>query len=136
VWNDYHCNLFIWDDELDSPRVKAMLKKLAAKNSECDGGFSNIGSSSFQNVSSKNDVVGCQSYLVISDYLKQFGKEIGKKIGIEFGKELGKDYMKESVSSKHVKTKQKLQNERKKTSILQFALVLSWVFFVVVLKFM
>lgn len=133
--------MFIWDDELHSPRVKAMLKKLAAKNSEGDGGLSNIGSSSFQNVSSKNDcssnndVVGCQNCLVISDYLKQFGKEIGKEIGIEFGNELSKDYMKESVSSKHVKTKQKLHNERKKTSILEFALVLSWIFFAVVLKF-
>lgn len=130
--------MFIWDDELDTPRVRAMLKKLAAKNSEGDGGFSNIGSSSRQNVSSKNaassknDVVRCENCLVISDNLKQFGKEIGKEIGIEFGK----DYMKESVSSKHVKTKQKLQNERKKTSILLFALVLSWVFFVIVLKFM
>jgi len=126
--------LFIWDDELETPRVRAMLKKIAAKNSEGDGGFSNIGSSTFQNVASNNDVsskkavVGCENCLVISDYLKQFGKEIGKEIGIEFGKELGKDYVRESVSGKHLKTKQKLQNERKKNSILLFALVLSWFF--------
>jgi len=96
-----------------------MLQKLATKNSEGDGGYSNIGSSSFQNVSSKNDEVGCENCLLISDYLRQFGKYIRKEIRIEFGKELTKDYVTECVSSKHLKTKQKLQNERKKTLLEQ-----------------
>jgi len=113
-----------------------MLKKLATKNSEGDGGYSNIGSSCFQNVSSKNDKVGCENCLLISDYLRQFDKGIGKEIGIEFGKELAKDYVTECVSSKHMKTKQKLQNERRKSCGLLILLMWSWVFFVVVMKFM
>lgn len=135
--------MFIWDDELDHPRVIAMLQKIAEKNHnrEADGGcskYQNLGSTSSNNIDnpSSNVEVGCNKCGLLSEHLREFGKDIGKEIGIEFGKELGKEYAKENASKKLMKTKKKLQYERKKSSGLMIGLVLSWIFFSVVFKLM
>jgi len=85
---------------------------------------------------SSNVEVGCKKCVLLSEHLREFGKDIGKEIGIEFGKELGKEYGKETTSKKHMKTKKKLQYERKKNAGMMIALVLSWMFFLVVFKLM
>jgi len=59
-----------------------------------------------------------------------------KEIGEEVGNELGKVYGTERASTKHLKTKKKLQYERSKSFGLLVLLVLSWIFFLIVLKFM
>jgi predicted hydrocarbon binding protein len=122
--------LYIWDDELDTPRVRRLLERIAEKNSEVEGGSSNI------EILSSNAEVLCKKCELLSENLREFGKDIGKEIGIEFGKQLGKEYGKETASEKHMKTKKKLQLERKKNAGLMIALVLSWMFFLVVFNLM
>jgi tetrahydromethanopterin S-methyltransferase subunit G len=122
--------LYIWDDELDTPRVRSLLQRIAEKNSEVEGGSSNI-----EYLSSNAEVL-CKKCELLSENLREFGKDIGKEIGIEFGKELGKEYGKETASEKHMKTKKKLQYERKKNAGLMIAFVLSWMFFLVVFNLM
>ena len=137
--------MYIWDDELDSPRVRSLLQKIAEKNSEAEGGcskYQNIGSNSSNfgssniEIPSSNAQVGCKNCVLLSEHLREFGKDIGKEIGIEFGKELGKEYGNEMASKKHMKTMKKLQYERKKNAGMMIALVLSWMFFLVVFKLM
>jgi hypothetical protein len=139
--------LFIWDDELETPRVQALLKRLAAKNKDNELGEStlqnskgssgyDVGSSNMVNLTSKNVEDGCKNCAMIAEYLRVFGKEIGEEVGKELGKELGKVYGSEKASTNHLKTKKKLQYERSKSFGLLVLLVLSWIFFLVVLKFM
>lgn len=122
-----------------------MLKKNSEKNRnrEADGSCSKYehreadgvdGSCSSNNIDnlSSNVVVGCNKCVLLSEHLREFGKDIGKEIRIEFGKELGKEH----ASKKHMRTKKKLQYERKKSSGLIIGLVLSWIFFLVVFKLM
>jgi len=122
-----------------------MLHKIAKKNREAEGGCSkyqnlgsnssNFGSNNIENISS-NVEVGCNKCVLLSEHLREFGKYIGEEIRIEFGKELGKEYAKKNASNKHMKTKKKLQYERKKSSGLMIGLVLSWIFFSIVFKLM
>ena len=130
--------MFIWDDELETPRVKALLKSLPVENRDSELGSTfqnskglsgyNVGSSNMVNLTGKNVEDGCKNCATISEYLKVFGKEIGEEVG----KELGKVYGTETASTKHLKTKKKLQYERSKSFGLLVLLVLSWI----VLKFM
>lgn len=138
--------MFIWDDELETPRVKSLLKRLAVNNRENELGSTlqnsnssagyDVGSSTMVNQTCKNFEDGCKNCAMISEYLRVFGKEIGEEVGKELGKELGKVYGTERASTKHLKTKKKLQYERSKSFGLLVLLVLSWIFFLVVLKFM
>ena len=130
--------MFIWGDELETPRVKALLKRLAAnsrdnelgstlQNSKGSTGY-DVGSSNMVNLTCKNVEDGCKNCAMISECLRVLGKEVGK--------ELCKVYGTERASTKHLKTKKKLQSERSKSFGLLVLLVLSWIFFLVVLKFM
>ncbi|RHN58775.1 putative transcription factor GRF family [Medicago truncatula] len=146
--NEDHCDLFIWDDELETPRVKAMLKRLAAKNTDHELGSTlhnsngstgyDVGSSNMvMNLTGNNVEDGCKNCARISEYLRVFGKEIGEEVVKELGKELGKVYGTERASTKHLRTKNKLQHERSKSFGLLVLVVLSWIFFfLVVFKFM
>jgi len=63
--------LFIWDDELETPRVKALLKSLPVENrdSELGSTFQNskglngydVGSSNMVNLTGKNVEDGCKN---------------------------------------------------------------------------
>jgi hypothetical protein len=138
--------LFIWDDELETPRVKALLKRLAAKNRDSELGSTlhnsegsnayDVGSCNMVNLTGRNVEDGCKNCARLSEFLRVFGKEIGEEVGKEVGKELGKVYGTERATTKHLKTKKKLQHERSKSFGLLVLLVLSWIFFLVVLKFM
>ena len=132
----------MWDDELETPKVKALLERLAAKNNSVTelGSTSqnmvskwsdgcNVESRNIANLPFKNVEDGCKNCEMMSEYLRVFGKEIGEEVGKEFAKELGKVYGTERASTKHLKTKKKLQYERNKSFGLIVLLVLSsWLF--------
>ena len=140
MYNEDHCKLFLWDDELETPKVKALLKRFATNNSDTKLGCTlqnmgskgsngyDVGSNNMVNLPCKNVEDGCKNCAMISEYLRVFGKAIGEEVGKEFGKELGKVYGTESSSTKHLKTKKKLQYERSKSFGLIVSLMLSWIF--------
>lgn len=61
-------------------------------------------------------------------YLREFGKDIVKEFDKQFGVEVN--------SKKHEKTKKKIQMEKNKSHCLMVALMLSWILFSIVYKFM
>lgn len=65
-------------------------------------------------------------------YLSEFGKDIEK----EFRKEFEKEYGVQLNSRKLEKTKKKLQTEKNKSHCITFTLMVSWIMFAIVYKFM
>lgn len=74
----------------------------------------------------------CNNCNMIMAYLMEFEKDVGK----EFRKEFGKEYGVKVSSKSHEKTKKTRQIEKNKSHCLMVSLMMSWILFCTVYKFL